>query len=39
MRNYEKDMIIFYDSYNKGYNQTYETFPNQIGVSNAVKYV
>ena len=37
MRNYEKDMIYFYDSCNYGYNQTYETHPQQMGKENLQK--
>ena len=37
MRNYEKDMILFFNSCDKGYNQTYETYPTQIATENCQK--
>lgn len=39
MRDYEKDMIIFYNSCNEGYNQTYETYPERISVENLEKII
>lgn len=38
MRNYEKEMIYFYNSYTQGYNQTYETHPIAISLENLNKY-
>lgn len=37
MRNYEKDMILFFDSCVKGYNQTCETYPISLAIENCKK--
>lgn len=39
MQNYEKQMIYYYNSYNYGYNQTYETLNYFSGTENFKKYI
>lgn len=39
MQSYEKEMIIFFDSYNNGYNQTYNTDTPSLGSENLQKYI
>ena len=39
MQKYEQNMILFYNSLNQGYNQTLQTFSNNIANENLQKYI
>ena len=39
MTNYEYQMICYYDSYNNGYNQTYQTSRSELSAENCSKHI